>query len=65
MTVVGVVKDVNDVKHSGLARPMIGGMYTSLTAVDSANESEGLPSWRTSVATRCRSRLRCAKSCVS
>jgi hypothetical protein len=34
MTVVGVVKDV---RHYGLTRPMIPGMYMSLTVLDSAN----------------------------
>jgi hypothetical protein len=34
MIVVGVVKDV---RHYGLARNMIGGLYNSMTAVDSAN----------------------------
>jgi predicted permease len=34
MTVVGVVKDV---RHYGLTRPMIGGIYMSLTSMDSNN----------------------------
>ena len=34
MTVVGVVKDV---QHYGLARPMIGGLYLSMTSVDSTD----------------------------
>ena len=34
MTVVGVVRDV---RHYGLERPMIGGLYISTTAIDTAN----------------------------
>src|SRR5262249_3508763 len=34
MTVTGVV---HDVMHYGLTRPMIGGLYMSMTAIDSGN----------------------------
>jgi putative ABC transport system permease protein len=37
MTVVGVVKDV---KHYGLARPMIPGLYFPLTQIDSSSDFE-------------------------
>jgi predicted permease len=39
MIVVGVVKDV---RHYGLARSMIGGLYRSMTAIDSANNLPSL-----------------------
>ncbi len=38
MTVTGVV---HDVRHYGLSRPMIGGLYLSTTAIDSANAFPG------------------------